>query len=81
MQFADRISRSDFRFVSGSAELVCDRFQAAFVSPRICQMIMNDHTTNEFVLNEANSNSLEFLGQLIVGADINVSESDLAAFD
>jgi hypothetical protein len=47
---ADRVSRKDFRFVcrSGGDAFVCDRFQAAFVSPRLANWLFSDPSIGEF---------------------------------
>jgi hypothetical protein len=77
LQFADRISRKDFRFVSGSNVLVCDRFQAAFISPRVARLIATDPLIEDFSIESADSRSFDCIRQLICGEAIVVDESNI----
>jgi hypothetical protein len=81
LQYANRISRNDFRFVSGSDELICDRFQAAFESPRIARLLMNDPTLDEFSLNFSDSRSFSLLRDLMVGSLIVIDEANIEIFE
>jgi hypothetical protein len=80
LRSADEISRKDFCFVCGSTELRCDRFQAAFVCPRVCLEVASDVTMQEFRLDGADPHSLEMLRDMIVGEDLVVSEHDFNVF-
>jgi hypothetical protein len=48
LQMADRISRKDLRFMSRSDALICDQFQAAFISLRIVNLLASDPSIDEF---------------------------------
>jgi hypothetical protein len=63
--------------VSGSDVIVCDRFQAAFVSPRVANSLQFDPTLDEFSLNCADSRSFKLICELIVGESINIDENNI----
>jgi hypothetical protein len=73
----DRINRKDFQFVIGSDSFVCDRFQAAFISPRIASFLSNDSTFDTFSLAHTNSQSFSFLCSLLRGESIFVDEENI----
>jgi hypothetical protein len=77
LELADRMSRHDFRFVSGSETFACDRFQAIFVSPRIAKLILNDPTIEEFTLEHADSRSFQFVQHLICGLGIVLGDDNV----
>jgi hypothetical protein len=77
LELANGVSRHDFRFVSGSESFVCDRFQAVFVSPRIANMILNDPTLEEFILEHADSRSFPLIQQLICGSGIVIDDRNI----
>jgi hypothetical protein len=70
LKFVDGMNRKDFRFVSGSNSFICNRFQAAFISPRIAKLLSNDSTTDTFSLTHSDSRSFSFLRALIRGDSI-----------
>jgi hypothetical protein len=80
LQMADRISRKDFRFVSGSDAIVCDQFQAAFISPRVANLLLSDPSIDEFVLRDTDSGSLNILRDMISGVSVIVSERNVGHF-
>jgi hypothetical protein len=57
LRLANQISRKDFRFVSGSNAILCDRFEAGFLSPRVTILILNHPTIEEFSLQDSDSDS------------------------
>jgi hypothetical protein len=81
LQYADRVSRKDFRFVSGVDVFVCDRFQAAFISPQIANLLTNDPTLDEFSLTYSDSSSFELICELIVGSSMIVDEKNIEVFE
>jgi hypothetical protein len=78
---ADRISRNDFRFVSGSDVFVCDRLQAAFLSPQIANLLTTDPTFDEFSLNRSDSRSFQILRELLIGCSLIVDENNIDIFE
>jgi hypothetical protein len=81
LQSADGITRNDFRFISGSDIFLCDRFQAAFISPRIANLLTNDSTIDEFSLNYSDSRSFSIIYELMIGSSIVVDEKNLNIFE
>jgi hypothetical protein len=79
-QWANQISRKDFRFVSGSKTLVCDRFQAGFISPRIATLVLSDPTIDEFSISNADSRTLEMLEQMICGECVTFDDKNIEIF-
>jgi hypothetical protein len=77
LQLADQISRKDFRFVSGSKALICDRFQAGFISPRIAALILSDPTVDEFSIAGGDAQTLEILHKLIFGESVVITEGNV----
>jgi hypothetical protein len=77
LELADRMSRHDFRFVSGSESFICDRFQAIFISPRIGKLILNDTTVDEFTIEHTDSRSFEFVRKLICGSEIEIGDENI----
>jgi hypothetical protein len=64
--------------VSGSDAFVCDRFQAAFIWPRIANFLMSDPSIEEFVLSHTDSRMLEILGDLLCGKSVIVDELNVS---
>jgi hypothetical protein len=77
LKFVDGINRKDFRFVSGSDSFVCDRLQAAFISPRIANFLSTDSTIDTFSLTHSDSRSLSFLCELLRGNLILVDDETI----
>jgi hypothetical protein len=77
LKSADRISKKDFRFISGSDVFVCDRFQAAFISPRVSRLISTDPVIDNFSLEHADSRSFDLIRQLTCGEPIFVDERNI----
>jgi hypothetical protein len=79
------INRKDFRIVSGSESFVCDRFQAAFISPRIAKLISNDSTIDTFSLthsdsdsdSDSDSRSFSILCSLLCGDSISIDDENI----
>jgi hypothetical protein len=67
--------------VSGSDSFVCDRFEAAFISPVISNLISNDATIDTFSFTHADSRSFSFVCQLLRGESIFVDEANLSIFE
>jgi hypothetical protein len=80
LHLADRVSRKDFRFLIDSTPFVCDRFQAAFLSPRVAQALLTDPTTDEFLLDHPHSDSFDILSHLICGDSVVIDDSNLDIF-
>jgi hypothetical protein len=80
LQMAHRISRKDFRFVSGSDVFPCDRFQAAFISPCISNYLLSDPSTDEIVLQHTDSRSFHILNAFICGESVILDEETAAVF-
>jgi hypothetical protein len=82
LQLADRVSRKDFRFVCGSNgdAFVCDRFQAAFVSPRVANWLLSDPSIEEYLIHHTDSQGLKILYQLICGESVAISEVNAEVF-
>jgi hypothetical protein len=80
LQMADRLSRKDFRFVSGSDALICDRFQAAFISPRIVNLLASDPSIDEFYFRHADSTAFELLIRLLGGKSVIIDEENADIF-
>jgi hypothetical protein len=76
LQIANRTSRKDFSFVSGSESFICDRFQAAFLSPHISSLLLNDATIDTFSLTHADSRSFEVISGLICGETIVIDDGN-----
>jgi hypothetical protein len=83
---ASEISRKDFAIMIGSNTLTCDRFQAAFLSPRVSRALVADPTVDRFVIDvpectemygSGDSDLLSLLENLISGHGIIVGERDL----
>jgi hypothetical protein len=49
LERAVSIDENNFAIVSASSELHCTKFQAAFVSPRICELLRSDPTVDRFI--------------------------------
>jgi hypothetical protein len=81
LKCADRISRKDFRFVSGSDVFVCDRFQAALISPQIANLLTNDPTFDEFSLKCSEPRSLELIYELIIDSSMIVDKKNIEMFE
>jgi hypothetical protein len=77
LQSAARIARNDFRFVIGSDDFPCDRFQAAFLSPIIGTALEHDPTIDQFVIKNCDSQLLNLLRSLILGATCVVEKTQL----
>jgi hypothetical protein len=79
---ADRVSRKDFRFVCGSGgdAFVCDRFQAAFISPRLENWLLNDPSIEEYSIHHMDSRGLEILCKLIYGESVAINEMNADIF-
>jgi hypothetical protein len=80
LQSANQISRKDFRFVSGSEKLGCDRFQAGFISPRIASLVLSDPTIEAFSIANADSRTFELLEKLIRGEQVVLDELNVSTF-
>jgi hypothetical protein len=80
LRLADQLSRKDFRFVCGSDALICDRFQAAFLSPRISSSVLNDPTIEEWTFDHTDSRSFEILCKLIRGDAVVIDEENAIVF-
>jgi hypothetical protein len=80
LQIADRVSRKDFRFICGSDTLICDRFQAAFISPRIANCLLSDPSIEEYSMDHTDSRGLEILGKLICGDSISITAANSDIF-
>jgi hypothetical protein len=80
LHMANQISRKDFRFVSASDALVCDRFQAAFFSPRIATFLASDPLIDEFSLEHANSRTFGILRDLVCGDSVTLDEENAGIF-
>jgi hypothetical protein len=80
LQLANEMSRKDFRFVSVSKTLVCDRFQAGFISPRVVTLVLSDPAIDEFLIGNADSRTLEILEKLIFGECIFIDDGSTGAF-
>jgi hypothetical protein len=80
LKLADRVSRKDFRFLCGAETFVCDRFQAAFVSPRIANSMLSDPSLDEFSLTHSDSRSFKILSSLMSGDFAIVEESNAEVF-
>jgi hypothetical protein len=78
MQSAARIGRKDFRLFIGSNEIVCDRFQAAFVSPTVAKLLSLDPTTTEYFICDGDSRSIKILEKLLEGETFFVEESEVS---
>jgi hypothetical protein len=74
LRLVDGISRKDFRIVVGSEAFVCDRFQAAFLSPRIAGAIGSDPTIDEFVLGAGDGRSLGIIRRLVCGENVELDD-------
>jgi hypothetical protein len=66
--------------VNGSDVFVCDRLQAAFISPLIANLLTIDPTLDEFSLNCSDSRSFQMIHQLIVGCSLIVDENNIDIF-
>jgi hypothetical protein len=77
---ADQISSRDFRFVSGSNALACDRFQAGFISPRIANLVLSDPTIDEFSIAGVDSIGWEVFHKLVCGQSVFVDEGTADLF-
>jgi hypothetical protein len=77
LKLFDGLNRRDFTIVSGSDSFVCDRFQAAFISPRILKMLLNDATIDMISFSHTDSGSFEFLDEMIRGNSIFVNEDNI----
>jgi hypothetical protein len=80
LQIANRISRKDFRFICGSDALVCDRFQAAFVSPRIANCLLSDPSIDEYSMDHTDSGGIEILYKLICGDSVSITATNSEVF-
>jgi hypothetical protein len=77
LKFIDGIGRKDFRFVSGSDSFVCDRMQAAFISPRIATFLSTDLTIDTFSLTHSDPRSFSILCSLVRGESIFVEKENI----
>jgi hypothetical protein len=81
LQNVARINRKDFQFVSGSDSFVCDRFQAAFLSPYVANLLSNDPTIDQFSLTHAELRSFSLIEELIVCNPIVIDEDNFVVID
>jgi hypothetical protein len=81
LKLANSASRKDFRFVSGSDSFFCDRFQAAFLSPRVASLLLSDPTIDSFTLIHADCRSFELIDKMIVGDSVFVNEMNVGVFE
>jgi hypothetical protein len=63
--------------VSGSDALLCDKFQAAFISPRIANSILTDPTIDEMMIENATSRTFELLSRLICGEGLVIDDGNV----
>jgi hypothetical protein len=80
LQIADRVSRKDFKFVCGSDTLVCDRFQAVFVSPRLADSLLSDPSIDEYLMDDTDSGGFKILSKLICGDSVVITEENVDLF-
>jgi hypothetical protein len=50
LERAASVEEKSFIIVSGSSEICCTKFQAAFISPRISEFLRSDPTIDRFIL-------------------------------
>jgi hypothetical protein len=81
LKFINGINRKDFQFVSGSDSFVCNRFQAAFISPRIANLLSNDSTIDAFSLTHTDSHTFSFLCSLVRGDSIFIDDENIKSFE
>jgi hypothetical protein len=62
--------------VSGSDTFPCDRFQAAFISPRIANQLLSDPLTDEILLQHTDSRSFHILREFICGESVILDEEN-----
>jgi hypothetical protein len=58
-------------------ELICDRFQAAFRSPRVAYSLSIDSTLDHFSLNHTDSRSFELIREIVWGSFFVVNEENI----
>jgi hypothetical protein len=78
LQTAAQIARNDFTLVLGGKHIVCDRFQAALLSPHVANALTNDPTTDEFVLENVDPICFPAIGKLIEGVGFVYEEDKFA---
>jgi hypothetical protein len=64
--------------VIGSDHIICDRFQAAYLSPSVVKALSMDPTINEFVLERTDSSLKELLAQLMCGDSVAIETGELS---
>jgi hypothetical protein len=72
--------------VSGSNAIVCDRFEAGFLSPRVTKLILTDPTIEEFSLQDSDSDSkskakIEMIEQLMNSETLIVDAKNIEILD
>jgi small GTP-binding protein len=72
------LEQDSFRFIVGQHECLCSRFQAAFISPRISDLLQCDVTVNVFVLEgvEDNESNIELLRSFLEGRVVTVTHAN-----
>ncbi|KAK8864961.1 hypothetical protein M9Y10_010488 [Tritrichomonas musculus] len=82
---ASKINGNDeFNFIIGEKRFSCHKFVAAFISPRVCKMLLSDPTIDELYISKDNAGKLHgerkieyYIQSLIKGEQIYISPEDL----
>jgi hypothetical protein len=79
LERAKIIERDSFRFIIGSEEFKCSRFQAAFISKAVHRLLCSDFTIDSFALTGVEDGASDFFNiicALIEGRPIVLDESN-----
>jgi hypothetical protein len=81
LERAASLEQSNFAIVVGSETFHCSKFQAAFISPKIAQLLQIDPTIEQFIIDDIeieSQNHRSLIEELLRIGNINVEKSQTA---